>query len=148
MPQSLSNILVHLVFSTKNRQPIIVARDADELWKYLGSTCSAHQCVPQRIGGTADHVHILCRLARTICVSDLIEEVKTGSSKWMKARDVPEFSWQSGYGAFSIGQSQLDGTLAYIDGQAEHHRRLTFQEEYREFLKKYHVEYDERYVWD
>jgi REP element-mobilizing transposase RayT len=148
MPQSLSNILVHLVFSTKNRRPFIGPEVEDELWRYLAATCTAQDCQAHRVGGTADHVHILCGLARTIPVSKLLEEVKTSSSKWMKTKGVGEFGWQNGYGAFSIGQSQLDDVVGYISRQEEHHRRLTFQEEYREFLKKYRVQYDERYVWD
>jgi REP element-mobilizing transposase RayT len=148
MPQSLSNILVHVVFSTKNRRPFICQEVEEELWRYLAATCTAHDCQAHRVGGTVDHVHIVCGLARTIPVSKLLEEVKTGSSKWMKTKGVGEFGWQNGYGAFSIGQSQLDDVVAYIGRQKEHHHRLTFQEEYREFLKKYRVEYDERYVWD
>ena len=148
MPQSLSNILVHLVFSTKDRQPVILAPVADRLWRYLAGTCTACGCQAHRVGGTADHVHVACSLARTIAVSDLLEEIKKSSSKWMKTQGVPEFAWQNGYGAFSIGQSQLDGVVAYVGRQEEHHRRRTFQEEYREFLRKYKVPYDERYVWD
>lgn len=148
MPQSLSNILVHLVFSTKNRRPFIAPQVEDELWRYLATICTAHGCQAHRVGGVDDHVHILCGLARTIPVSKLLEEVKASSSKWMKTKGVGEFGWQNGYGAFSIGQSQFDGVAAYISGQREHHRCWTFQEEYREFLNKYRVQYDERYVWD
>jgi putative transposase len=148
MPQSLSNILVHLVFSTKGRRAIIGQELEDELWRYLAATCTAQDCRAHRVGGTVDHVHILCGLARTIAVSKLLEEVKTSSSKWMKAKGVGEFGWQNGYGAFSIGQSQFQDVVAYIARQKEHHHRLTFQEEYREFLRKYGVQYDERYVWD
>ena len=148
MPQSLSNILVHLVFSTKGRRSFIGQELEDELWRYLAATCSAHGCQTHCVGGTVDHVHILCGLARTIAVSKLLEEVKTGSSKWVKAKGVGEFGWQNGYGAFSIGQSQYQDVVTYIARQKEHHHRLTFQEEYREFLRKYGVQYDERYVWD
>lgn len=148
MAQSLSNILVHLVFSTKNRQPLIGTNMEAELWRYLAATCTAQGCQAHRVGGTTDHIHILCELARTVPVSGLLEEVKKSSSKWMKAKGVGDFRWQDGYGAFSIGQSQFDDVIAYISRQEEHHRRVTFQEEYREFLKKYHVQYDERYVWD
>lgn len=148
MPQSLSNILVHLVFSTKGRRALIGQELEDELWRYLAATCTAHSCQAYRVGGTVDHVHILCGLARTTAVSMLLEEVKTSSSKWMKAKGVGEFGWQNGYGAFSIGQSQFSDVVAYIARQKEHHHRLTFQEEYRAFLRKYGVQYDERYVWD
>jgi len=148
MPQSLSNILVHLVFSTKGRRPFIRQELEDELWRYLAAACTAHDCQAHRVGGTVDHVHILCGLGRTTAVSKLMVEVKTSSSKWMKAKGVDMFGWQNGYGAFSIGQSQYQNVVAYIAGQKEHHRRWTFQEEYREFLRKYGVQYDEQYVWD
>jgi len=148
MPQSLSNILLHLVFSTKNRHALIEPDVEEELWRYLASICTAHGCQAHRVGGTVDHVHILCGLARTVPASSLLGKIKTSSSKWMKTRGVGEFAWQNGYGAFSIGQSQFEAVAAYIARQKQHHHRLTFQEEYREFLRKYRVEYDERYVWD
>ena len=148
MPQSLSNILLHVVFSTKNRRALIGPDVEDELWRYLASACTAHGCQAHRVGGTVDHVHILCGLARTVTASSLLAEVKASSSKWMKTKGVGEFGWQNGYGAFSIGQSQFEDVAAYIARQKERHRCLTFQEEYREFLRKYRVEYDERYVWD
>lgn len=94
-----------------------------------------------------DHIHILVTLARTIAIADVIEEIKTSSSKWMK-QHVARFQWQSGYGAFSIGQSQVAVVRKYIAGQKEHHRRVTFQDEYRRLLEKYEIAYDERYVWD
>jgi len=148
MPQSLSNILVHLVFSTKNRRALICPEVEEDLWRYLSSICTAHDCQAHRVGGTVDHVHILCGLSRTVTVSNLVGQVKASSSKWMKTAGVGEFGWQNGYGAFSIGQSQFEDLVAYISRQKEHHRRLTFQQEYRVFLKKYRVQYDERYVWD
>jgi REP element-mobilizing transposase RayT len=102
------------------------------------------------IDGTADHVHILFSLGRVIAIADLLEEVKTETSKWIKTKgsEFRNFHWQPGYGAFSIGQSQVEAVKKYIHGQKEHHRRITFQEEYREFLRLYGVDYDERYVWD
>ena len=148
MPQSLSNILVHVIFSTRGRVGLIEPNVEDELWRYLAATCTATACPARKVGGTADHVHVLCSLGRTVAVADLIEEIKKSSSKWMKTKGVPAFAWQNGYGAFSIGQSQLDGVVAYIAGQKEHHRDRTFQEEFRGFLRKYRVSYDERYVWD
>ena len=150
MPQSLANILVHLIFSTKNRVPLIHPEIEDELYRYLASVCRSCGCPAHRIGGTEDHVHIACTLSRTMTVSDLLEEIKKRSSKWMKMKstDFARFYWQGGYGAFSIGQSQLARLKRYIAGQKEHHRQKTFQEEFREFLEKYGVDYDERYVWD
>ena len=148
MAQSLSNILLHIVFSTKYRAPIITAEHEDQLWRYLTGACHELGCHAHRIGGMADHVHLLCGLARTVPVSKLIEQLKRPASKWMKTRGVPDFAWQNGYGAFSIGQSQFDDVAGYIARQKEHHRRMTFQEEFRAFLKRYRVDYDEHYVWD
>jgi hypothetical protein len=111
-----------------------------------------HGPIPEayRVGGVADHVHIACTLPRTVPVSKLLEEIKKSSSAWIKqqASTSRGFAWQAGYGAFSLGQSQLDALIAYIDGQDEHHRKRTFKEEFVEFLKRYGVDYDERYVWD
>jgi len=145
MPQSLANILVHVIFSTKNRAPLILPETEDELYPYVASICRAHA-----VGGTENHLHIACSLARTITVSRLIEEIKRSSSKWMKTKGARyrAFAWQNGYGAFSIGQSQLGSLKGYIARQKEHHRVKTFEEEFREFLKRYQIEYDDRYVWD
>jgi len=150
MPQSLANILVHLVFSTKNRAPLIAPEIEGELYPYLASICRACKSPAHAIGGTDDHVHIALSLARTISVADLLEEVKGSSSKWIKTKgpQYAAFAWQNGYGAFSIGQSQLPALKGYVAKQKEHHRRQTYQEEFREFLKRYQVAYDERYVWD
>ncbi len=141
MPQSLASILVHVIFSTKDRRRLIVPGVEGEMWKYLGGTCGKVGCPSQRVGGDEDHVHILCTLGRTISIAKLVEEIKTGSSKWIKSKG-PEFSsfaWQSGYGAFSVGQSQPPQVIDYIDRQKEHHLRRTFQDEFRAFLKKYDV---------
>ena len=150
MPQSLAKVLIHLVFSTKNRTLLIHPQIEDELTRYLASICRSCGCPAHEIGGTEDHVHLVCSLSRTITMSELLEEIKKSSSKWIKTKgsEYRGFSWQNGYGAFSIGQSQLAAVRQYIAGQKEHHRRKTFQEEVRELLKKYQVEYDERYVWD
>jgi putative transposase len=147
MPQSLSNLLVHLVFSTKDRNRFIVPEIETELHKYLAAICHAHESPALTVGGTEDHVHLLCALGRTIAVADLIEEVKTSSSKWMKNTN-KKFFWQRGYGAFSIGESNRDALMKYIANQKQHHRRVTFQVEYRSILRKYKIPYDERYVWD
>jgi putative transposase len=148
MPQSLSKILIHLVFSTKNRESIIPLVVRPHLHAYIVGILENLKCPSLQTGGTADHVHILFLLARTIPISEIVEEVKKSSSKWMKTQDVPMFAWQAGYGAFSIGESQVETVVQYIKNQEEHHRKLTFQEEYRRFLEKYRVAYDERYVWD
>ena len=148
MPQSLANVLIHLIFSTKNRRPMIGSETESELFPYLASACRGCGCPAHKIGGTEDHVHLVCSLGRTITLAKLVEEIKTSSSKWMKTKGVGDFAWQSGYGAFSIGQSQLARLKQYIAGQREHHRHRTFQEEFREFLQKYQLRYDEQYVWD
>jgi len=107
-------------------------------------------CDCYRAGGVGDHVHLAIRLSRTMTIASLVEELKTSSSKWLKTqqKELDRFSWQRGYGAFSVGPSDLDAVVAYIDNQEEHHRTKSFQEEFRAFLAKYGVEFDERYVWD
>ena len=150
MPQSLSSILIHLIFSTKNRERFLTSEIDAELYPYLASIFKAMKSPALIINGTSDHVHTLFSLSRVVTIASLVEEVKTESSKWIKTkgREFRNFHWQSGYGAFSIGQSQLPSVKRYISRQKEHHRRVSFQDEYRKFLKLYEVDYDERYVWD
>ena len=148
MPQSLSKVLVHLIFSTKHREPFIVPEPRPHLHAYLVGILDRLKCPSLQTGGVADHVHILFMQARTVALSDVVEEVKKGSSKWMKTQGVPTFSWQAGYGAFSVGESQSLAVIRYIQKQEEHHRHVSFQDEFRKFLEKYRVSYDERYVWD
>ena len=150
MPQSLSKVYLHLVFSTLNREALIDENVQSTLFDYLGGICKGLKCNPVRIGGTADHVHILCLLSRKISQSKLVEEIKKESSKWMKAQGEKyrHFYWQHGYGAFSVNPTETEIVVEYINNQKEHHRKKTFQEEYRAFLKKYKVEYDERYIWE
>ncbi|WPR74117.1 IS200/IS605 family transposase [Algoriphagus sp. NG3] len=149
MGQSLVKNYVHIIFSTKNRQPFIAEEYEDDLFKYLGGVCKALDCPPIQVGGYLDHVHILCLLNKNMSMAKLLEELKTDSSKWMKKRadELNNFYWQDGYGAFSVNPSQTDTVIHYIQNQREHHKRKSFQDEYRAFLKKYKVEYDERYVW-
>jgi REP-associated tyrosine transposase len=149
MSQSLSSILVHLVFSTKNRETFITPAIESELHPYMAKIF--RELKPSlAIDGTSDHVHILFSLARVITITDLVEEIKTNTSKWIKTkgREFRNFHWQRGYGGFSIGQSNVASLKRYISGQKTHHRRVTFQDEYRKFLKAYGIDYDERYVWD
>jgi REP element-mobilizing transposase RayT len=150
MPQSLSSILVHLVFSTKNRESFITPVIETELHPYLATIFRELKSPALALDGTADHIHALCALSRTITVADLIEEAKTSSSKWIKtkSREFRNFQWQRGYGAFSIGESQTNILKQYIRNQKRHHQRVTFQDEYRQFFKRYRIDYDERYVWD
>jgi REP element-mobilizing transposase RayT len=150
MPQSLSSILVHLVFSTKNREPFITPTIETELHPYLAKIFRELKSPSLAIDGTSDHLHILFSLGRVIKVADLVEEVKTESSKWIKTKgqEFRHFHWQAGYGAFSIGQSNVAALKRYIREQKQHHQRITFQDEFRKFLKRYQIDYDERYVWD
>jgi REP element-mobilizing transposase RayT len=149
MPQSLSSILIHLIFSTKNRERFISPAIETELHPYMAAIFRGLTSPSLTIDGTTDHVHILFSLGRVISVAELVEEVKTESSKWIKTkgREFRDFHWQKGYGAFSIGQSNVTALKRYIQGQKAHHRRVTFQDEYRKFLKLYEVPHDERYVW-
>ena len=149
MPQSLAQIYVHLVFSTKDRVPQISMEVKPRLHAYLAGACSAIHCEALIVGGVTDHVHLLFRLARTTCLSDAVKDIKVESSKWMKTEaGVQTFAWQAGYGAFSIGASQVDDVTDYIRRQPEHHLRRGFQEEFRMLLQRYGVKYDEAYVWD
>jgi REP element-mobilizing transposase RayT len=149
--QSLGKILVHIVFSTKDRRPFL--RDKfllDELHHYIAGILANHDCQSIIVGGVEDHVHILCVLSRTGNAAEVIKEVKRGSSLWLKSKspELKDFAWQSGYGVFSIGFSQIESVRSYIAGQEEHHRHSSFQDEFRSLLKRYEIQFDERYLWD
>lgn len=151
MPQSLSNVVIHIVYSTKHRKPFL--RDPDlceQMHKQLGGASKTLGCPPILVGGTEDHVHLLARQSRTITLADWIKELKRTTSVWTKERDraQKEFQWQSGYGAFSVSQSNVDQVVEYIKNQEEHHRRFDFKTEFRRLLERHGIEYDERYVWD
>ena len=151
MSQSLALIYLHIVFSTKQRRAFLQDKALRaELHAYLGGTCRNLDSPSLIVGGVEDHVHILCRLARTRTVAELLRELKRESSKWLKEKDagLAEFHWQDGYGAFSISPGHVEILRAYIANQEEHHKKETFQDEFRRLLAKYAVEYDERYVWD
>lgn len=149
MGQSLVKNYVHIVFSTKHRQERIHPPVEEELHAYLGGICKKLECHPVKVGGYTDHIHILCMLSKKIALMKLVEEVKSHSSKWIKTKGeaYKDFYWQDGYGAFSVNPAEIDVVVKYIENQKEHHSGKTFQDEYRAFLKKYHVEYDEQYVW-
>lgn len=150
MGQSLVKNYLHIVFSTKHRQPLISETIENELYSYLGGICNALECYPVKIGGYYDHIHILCMLSKKIPLMKLLEELKSHSSKWIKSKEegLKNFYWQDGYGAFSVNPAELDVVIRYIENQKAHHSKKGFQDEFRGFLKKYRVEYDERYVWD
>jgi putative transposase len=149
VPQSLANILTHLIFSTKNRERLLIDKDLRQrTHAYLAAVLKDLRCPALMIGGVADHAHILCQLAKTQSVSTVMEHLKASSSKWLKTQGVSTFSWQRGYGAFSVSQSNVASVISYIEQQEEHHRAITFEEEFQLFLKRYRVAFDERYVWD
>ena len=148
MPQSLSAVYVHGVFSTKHRAPFLAdAALRSNCQAYIAGISRNLGCVPIIVGGVADQVHILASQARTVSQSDWMKEVKQASSAWMKQRE-PGFSWQAGYGMFSVGQEQIDIVRNYIANQEEHHRTRTFQEEFLELLATHNLEWDERYLWN
>ncbi|MFO7977681.1 MAG: IS200/IS605 family transposase [Bacteroidales bacterium] len=150
MPQSLVRNYMHIVFSTKHRQAFITPDVEDEIFCYLGGTCRELFCRPILVGGHYDHVHILCLLSQKIALMKLIEKVKAHSSGWIKTKgeDLDGFYWQNGYGAFSVGSKEVEAVMNYIANQKSHHEKITYQDEYRAFMKRYQMEYDERYVWE
>lgn len=150
MPQSLASVLVHLVFSTKHREPWITETIEPELHKYLSTIFRGCESPALLVGGYNDHIHALFSLSRKWTIANIVEEVKTSSSKWIKTKGerFRQFHWQSGYGAFSVSQSNVEQVKLYIANQREHHSKQDFQYEYRFLLKKYQIEFDERYVWD
>lgn len=147
MSQTLTRLLVHVVFSTRRREPLITPEQEPELFACMGGTCRNHASVLLAAGAAADHVHLLISLGKTIALSDLMLDLKRDSSAWMKSR-VPMFSWQDGYAAFSIGQSGVDALRAYIAAQRLHHQQSSFQDELRVLCAKYGVDLDERHAWE
>jgi REP element-mobilizing transposase RayT len=141
---------VHVVVSTKNREPFIDADLAPRLYGYIGGIIRNTGSVLLAIGGIADHVYLLVSLGRQACIADLVRDAKSNSSSWVHETfaDRAQFAWQSGYGAFGVSANVLDRVKGYIANQEEHHKREPFQEEYRRFLREHNLEFDERYVWD
>ena len=150
MGQSLFVNYSHIVFSTKGRVPLIQSPHDMTLYRYLAKVATEHDCPALEVGGHVDHVHLLCRMSSKIAPMDLIKALKTHSSKWMKSNGegLEKFYWQDGYGSFSVTPTEIGRVQEYIQLQHEHHRTRTFKEEYLLFLKKYKVEYDERYLWE
>ena len=151
MPQSLAQVHIHVIFSTRKRVPFLVdAEIRKEMFAYLASVMKAYESPAQIVGGTADHVHILCALARTATIAKAIGEAKRNSSKWIKTKggDLELFEWQNGYGAFSVSFSKIAEVREYVSDQMNHHRKMSFQEEYRIFLRKHSLDFDEARVWD
>lgn len=150
MGQSLVKNYIHIVFSTKYRQPLIHPTIENELFSYIGGICNKLECHVIKIGGYTDHIHILCMLSKKITLIKLMEELKSHSSKWIKTKgnEFKNFYWQDGYGAFSVNPYEVDKVINYIANQKEHHSKKEYKNEYRYFLNKYKVAYDERFVWD
>ena len=150
MPQSLSRVVIHLIFSTKDRHPWLGPEVRPRMHAYLATVCRDLGGEAHRVGGMADHVHIVTTLPRTISQAELVEKAKTSSSAWIKTlgSGYAQFHWQRGYGAFSVSPSQLPEVVRYVENQDEHHRTRTFQEEFREVLRRHNLPFDERYVWD
>jgi len=150
MPQSLSAVYIHLIFSTKERHPYLQDENLQkELHAYLGEVSKQLDCPPIRVGGVEDHVHLLARFGRTITQAEWVKELKRVSSICLKSEGkLSQFQWQAGYADFSVSASNLERVKRYIENQKEHHRRMSFQDEVRKLLTRHSVEWDERYFWD
>src|SRR5260221_8497472 len=152
MPQSLAKVLVHIVYSTKGRRPWLQSEEIRrELHAFKATILRDKVDSPALIiGGTEDHIHALYLLSRKFAIKDVIEESKTETTKWIKKQgpQYADFHWQSGYGIFSVSESNAAQVKAYVANQVEHHKKMTFQEEFRELCKRHGIEIDERYVWD
>ena len=150
MAQSLSKIYIHLIFHIKSTSPQIREIDLERLHLYIGKLVKTAGCTEIKAGGIGDHVHVLFILSKDVTISQIVEEIKRNSSRWIKDLDPVYyrfFAWQGGYAAYSISQSVVDKTLQYIDNQKEHHTKHSFAEEYKAFLDLYKVEYDEKFVF-
>jgi REP element-mobilizing transposase RayT len=148
MANTYTSLQIHVVFSTKNREPWITPRVEDQVWSYLGGICRAHGVKAQHVGGVDDHVHLLVGFPPTLALSEWMKRLKGESSKWI-SDELPQmrgFAWQDGYAAFSVGQSQADTTIRYISKQRDHHRKTTFAQEYRKFVEKHGLLVDDRYL--
>jgi REP element-mobilizing transposase RayT len=146
MAGTYTQLLYHIVFSTKERRQLIMPAIRDELYHYIGGIIRGEDGALDTIGGTRDHVHILARIPPTVAVSDMLRRIKSNSSKW--AHERARFAWQSGYGAFSVSTSGIPDVRAYIEAQEDHHKKMSFKEEFLSMLKKHNIEYDEKYIWD
>jgi REP element-mobilizing transposase RayT len=147
MPHTFTNLLAHLVFSTKDRVPLIGTEARPRLHAYMGGIVRELNCSPLIVNGIDDHVHLLVGLSPTVSVSDALRVLKATSSRWMHETYRKPFAWQSGYGAFSVSRSNLDAVRKYIERQEEHHRRMDFKEEFLYLLRKHGVDFDERFIW-
>ncbi len=149
MAHTYTSLLIHVIFSTSGRTPLLTDAIRPEVHAYLGGILRELDAIPIAIGGTADHVHLLTRLPANLALADCLRIVKTNSSRWVKERwpQRRHFSWQGGYGAFSVSESRRAAVIRYIRDQAQHHRRISFQDEFLALLKNHRVQFDERYLW-
>jgi putative transposase len=151
MANTYTKLLYHVIFSTKRREPLITDDLRDDLYSYIGGILRGQSGALLEIGGIADHIHLAIRIRPDISVSDIVRLIKSNSSKWVNERPGARqgrFAWQEGYGAFTVSPSQLPGVCRYVQGQEDHHRTKTLQEEFVEFLKRHEIEFDETYLWD
>ncbi len=150
MPQSLAKVYLHATVSTKHREPVLLDDWRDELFRVMGGTANNLGCQSIIVGGMPDHAHILFELRRTITIADAIGKIKSTSSLWVNQNHpmATPFHWQSGYGVFSVSKSNVPAVKVYIENQAKHHAKQSFQDEFRAWLKRYDIDWDERYVWD
>ena len=149
MPQSLTNVFVHITFSTKYRKKLIDESIKDQLFNYLGGICKGQNCLPISVGGHQNHVHILCILSKMITQADLLMELKKSSSKWIKTQGhkYSNFYWQDGYAIFSVSPKGVDNVANYIRNQEEHHSNITIEEELLKLLRSYNIDFNEKYLW-
>ena len=149
MGSTLSNLVYHVVFSTKNREPLLIPAVRDDLYRYIAGIIKKEKGVLIQIGGMPDHLHLVVKLNPAHSLSDIMKNIKAGSSKWINEQKMlmGRFGWQEGYGAFTISESQLPGVIRYVNEQENHHRTLSFKDEFVLFLKRHRIEYDDRYIW-
>ena len=150
MAQSLSKLIIHIIFHVKNNSSFIRKQEKQELYAYMASIIKDNESTPILINGVENHVHILCIMSKNICLAKLVEEIKRHSSRWIKTKDIyySKFKWQGGYGGFSVSSTLLEKTKSYIENQEQHHKDKTFQEEYLLFLKEYDIDYNDKYLWN
>ena len=149
MANTFTSLHCHVVFSTKNRERWLRPEIEEDVWRYLGGICRAHKIKALQIGGVDDHVHLLLGMPPTVAPSDIVKRIKGESSKWLSAerKDMADFAWQDGYGAFTVGKSQIPDTIKYIQTQREHHAKVTFEDEYRKFLHFHEIDAEEKYIF-
>ena len=150
MSQSLSKLYIHTIFHIKNERIVIRQEDEEELYAYIGGMIKQTSSDPIKIGGTENHVHILANMSKNISLANFLEEIKKNSSRWIKTKDdhYKNFAWQGGYSGYSVSQSKVEVVKKYIERQKEHHKKVTFKEEYLKFLKEYDIDYNENYLWE